>query len=121
MLEWVKAGYSPSNMQPSSVITDLRYMESKGRYHIFEMANGRCVTIFDNQRNLLDFVHLNMGSIFMLGFLFEDNSIYSYPYVFSDGVARTVLTVARACVLVQGTTETPRQLRYDSSDLLVIE
>lgn len=121
MLEWVKAGYAASNMQPSSVVTTLKYVESKGRYHIFEMSNGDCVTIFGNQKSLLDFVNLNLGSIFMLGFLHEDNTIYSYSYYLSDVIHVRVITVARACVLVQGTLETPRRLHYNSAELVVIE
>jgi hypothetical protein len=120
MLEWAKANYSGDQVQKRAFITTLDYCGSVGRYHIYQMINGQYVVIFDDQRALLNYVELNLGSIFLVRFLHCDNNKYSYT-VELDGREITVLTLARAVVIVQGSEEDPRKLYLNTDELITIE
>lgn len=120
MLNWAKAKYSGDQVQSRAIITTLDYCDTVGRFNIYQMINGQYVVIFDDQRELLNYVNLNLGSIFMVRFLHEDNNKYSYT-VEINGIEVTVLTVARAVVLVQGSEEEPRKMYVSTDELITIE
>ena len=120
MLNWVKANYSSDQVQSKAIITTLDYCNTIGRYHVYQIKNGQYVVIFDDQRELLNYVNLNLGSIFMVRFLHEGNNKYRYT-VELCGREVTVLTLARAVVLVQGSEEEPRKMYLSDEELITIE
>lgn len=121
MLDWAKARYPSKELDTRSIITPLTRIETIGSYHIFQMSNGEHVVIFSNQATLLKYVEANLGSIFMIGLLKEDNTKYSYSVNLDKDIKLKVLTVARAVVMVQGDTDNPRELRYNSDELVMVE
>lgn len=120
MTEWVKAGYRVSSMQPRAIVTTLKHVFKIGSYNLYECHNGTLINVFDNQKELLKFVEDNIGSVFNLGFIKEDYTIYGYHVEIGDHT-EFALTLARASVAVQGSTELPRKLHITPDDEIIIE
>lgn len=120
MLNWIRASYEIGEINPRAYITTLEFVGVKGAYHVYKTCNGIHIATYNNQPTVRNYIDENLGSIFMVRFLHEDNNKYAYTVELNKETI-PVITIASVVVLIQGSEQEPRGLHYDSDDLVYID
>lgn len=96
----MKATYKEKEIAKDSYISTLTYLGKfgyKGKYHLYNMDTiDKVIVIFDDQKNLLEYVNENINSPFVLRFLHKTNIKYSYSVSISEDRSINAITLAYA-------------------------
>lgn len=114
-IKWTVASYPKGDFLPSYEITGLRFIMKKGNFNIFECSNGRMVTIFADQINILQLVKENPYDLFAIGFLNLESKYRSYN-VDTDRGLLVVDTVARVMPIMKGYEDDWRDILINSAN-----